>query len=127
MPTSMTRTVVSKRTAACTLLLLAFFVLAVAPPRVPAQTTTFAYQGPLTDAASGTNGNYDLRFALFDNAAGGTQIGATQTVPAVLVSSGFFPVQLDCGTEFPGANRFLEIGVRPEGGASFTTLAPRAL
>ena len=42
------------------------------------------------------------------------------------VSAGVFTVQLDFGVNaFPGANRFVEIGVRPAGGGSFTTLAPR--
>ena len=37
-----------------------------------------------------------------------------------------FTVQLDFGVNaFPGANRFVEIGVRPAGVGSFTTLAPR--
>lgn len=62
------------------LLLLLFIFCASA---VLAQTTAFTYQGKLTDAGSPANGSHDLQFVLFDNAAGGTQIGATQTVPAV--------------------------------------------
>mgnify|MGYP000184389484 CR=1 FL=1 len=39
---------------------------------------------------------------------------------------GVFTVQLDFGVDaFPGANRFVEIGVKPAGGGSYTTLAPR--
>ncbi|HVO25089.1 MAG TPA: hypothetical protein VMW56_15830 [Candidatus Margulisiibacteriota bacterium] len=92
----------------------------------PAQTTLFTYQGQLTDAGAPANGNYDLQFALFDAAAGGTQIGATLTRSNVAASNGVFTVQLDFGvTAFPGADRFLEIGVRPAGGGTFTTLAPR--
>jgi hypothetical protein len=92
---------------------------------VHGQTTTFTYQGQLSDAGALANGSYDLRFALFDAAAGGAQIGANQDVPAVPVSAGVFTVQLDFGVNaFPGANRFLEIGVKPAGGGSFTTLAP---
>jgi hypothetical protein len=90
------------------------------------QTTAFTYQGQLTDAGTPANGSYDLRCALFDSVAGGTQIGSTQTVPTVSASSGIFTVQLDFGVNaFPGANRFLEIGVKPAGVGSFTTLAPR--
>jgi hypothetical protein len=90
------------------------------------QTTAFTYQGQLTDAGAPANASYDLRFALFDTLAGGTQIGSTQTVPTVSASSGVFTVRLDFGvTAFPGANRFLEIGVKPAGVGSFTTLAPR--
>src|SRR5690348_874541 len=90
------------------------------------QTTAFIYQGRLTDGGTAANGNYDLQFALFDTVSGGTQIGATQTVPTVAVSAGIFTVQLDFGASaFPGANRFLEIGARLTGSASFTTLSPR--
>src|SRR5204863_6460822 len=90
------------------------------------QTTSFTYQGKLTDGGNPANGNYDLQFALFDNGAGGTQIGSTLTRSGVALNGGVFSVQLDFGvTAFPGANRFLEIGVRPSGGGTFTTLAPR--
>ena len=91
-----------------------------------AQTTTFTYQGRLTDSGTPANGNYDLQFALFDSLSGGTQIGSTQTLSTVSISSGAFTVQLDFGAAaFPGANRFLEISVRLAGGGSFTTLSPR--
>lgn len=91
-----------------------------------AQTTTFSYQGKLTDGANAANGNYDLQFALFDSLAGGNQIGSTLTRVNTIVSGGIFTVQLDFGvTAFPGANRFLEIGVRPAGVGSFTILSPR--
>ena len=90
------------------------------------QTTAFTYQGQLTDTGMPANGNFDLQFGLFDNASGGTQIGSTQTLATVPVSGGVFTVQLDFGVSaFSGASRFLEIGVRPAGGGSYTTLAPR--
>jgi hypothetical protein len=90
------------------------------------QTTAFSYQGQLSDGGGLASGSYDLRFALFDSAAGGAQIGVNQTVPTVPVSDGVFTVQLDFGVNaFPGANRFVEISVRPAGNGSFTALAPR--
>jgi hypothetical protein len=90
------------------------------------QTTAFTYQGQLSDGGALATGSYDLRFALFDSAMGGAQLGASQNVPAVPVSAGVFTVQLDFGVSaFPGANRFVEIGVRPAGNGSYTTLAPR--
>src|SRR5437667_37872 len=126
MSTASIRIVASKRLASCVLLFFTFLAFAVQPTRAPAQPTTFTYQGQLTDAGAAANGNYDLQFALFDAASAGMQIGALQTVPTVSVSSGVFTVQLDFGVNaFPGANRFLEIGVRPAGGESFTTLVPR--
>jgi hypothetical protein len=97
MPTSTTRTVVSKSLASLTSVLLMLFVFAVHPARASAQTTAFTYQGQLTEAGTGANGDYTLQCALFDIAAGGTQIGTMQTVPTVPVSSGLFTVQLDFG------------------------------
>jgi len=90
------------------------------------QTTSFTYQGKLTDGGNPATGNYDLQFALFDASSGGAQIGSTQTRNSVAVSAGIFTVVLDFGiSAFPGANRFLEISVRPAGGGSFTILSPR--
>ena len=105
-------------------LLLAAMLLI--PAVINAQTTTFTYQGRLTDGGTPANGNYDLQFALFDSVTGGSQFGSVQTISNVSVSNGGFTVQLDFGAAaFPGANRFLEISVRLAGSGSFTTLSPR--
>ena len=84
------------------------------------QTTSFTYQGRLTDGGAPANNNYDLQFTLWDAAVGGTQ--QPQPAPAALtktnvaVTGGVFSVLLDFGASaFPGADRFLEIGVRPGG------------
>src|SRR5436190_11413914 len=91
-----------------------------------AQTSGFTYQGRLSDGGTAANGNYDLQFALFDNASGGLQVGSTQTLNTVAVSNGVFTVGLDFGPNaFNGANRFLEISARLSGGGSFTLLTPR--
>src|SRR5438132_13437257 len=39
-----------------------------------AQTSSFTYQGRLTDGGTAANGNYDLQFALFDSLSGGAQL-----------------------------------------------------
>jgi hypothetical protein len=91
-----------------------------------AQTTAFDYQGSLKNGASPASGNYDLDFLLYDALSGGTQIGATQSKTNVPIANGVFSAQLDFGSQFPGANRFLEIHVRQSGGGSFTILTPRA-
>src|SRR5437763_12223848 len=89
------------------------------------QTSSFTYQGRLTESGTAANGNYDVQFALFDSLSGGTQVGSTQTLNTVAVSNGVFTVSLDFGANsFPGANRFLEISARPTGG-SFILLTPR--
>ncbi len=90
-----------------------------------AQTTEFTYQGSLKDGANAANGNYDFEFAMFDALTAGTQVGSTLTRSGVAVSGGTFAVKLDFGSQFPGANRFLEIRVRTTGGGAFTPLAPR--
>src|SRR5438105_4498690 len=97
---------------------------------VSAQTTTFTYQGRLQDTGTPANGTYDLEFTLWDAASGGTSQPQPSPVivtrSAVSVANGIFTVQLDFGANaFPGADRFLEIGVRPAGGGAFTTLSPR--
>jgi len=86
-----------------------------------AQTSSFSYQGKLTDSGTAANGNYDFQCALWDSLTGGTQIGSTQTVSNVTVSNGVFTVTLDLGaTSFPGANRYLEVSARPTGSGAFT-------
>ncbi len=93
-----------------------------------AQTTSFTYQGRLNDGGNPANGTYDFQFKLFDLLAAGTQLGAG-TLEDVVVSSGVFTVTLDFGAAaFPGADRFLDIGVRPGPSiGAFTTLTPRLL
>jgi len=92
-----------------------------------AQTTAFTYQGKLTDAGSPASGNYDLQFKLFDALNGGTQVGLTITNPTVQAMNGIFTVTLDFGVAaFPGADRFLEINLRPAGSiGGYQQLLPR--
>ena len=90
------------------------------------QTSSFTYQGRLTDGGTPANGNYDLQFALFDAAGGSNQVGQTQTISNVAVSGGVFTVTLDFGANaFSGASRFMEISARPSGSGAFTLLTPR--
>ena len=92
-----------------------------------AQSPGFSYQGRLTDGGVTANGAFDLRFILYDMLVGGAQQGPIITLEDVAVANGVFTVTLDFGASaFPGAVRWLEIGVRP--GASvgvFTLLSPR--
>ena len=90
-----------------------------------AQTTAFNYQGSLNSGGTPASGNHDFEFALFDAASGGAQLGSMLTQNSVAVTNGIFAVSLDFGSQFPGANRFLEIRVRQAGGGAFTQLTPR--
>lgn len=95
--------------------------------RSHAQGSTFNYQGVLSAAGIAANGSFDLQFRLYDDPAGGSQIGTTVLREDVLVKNGLFTVPLDFGLPaFSGALRYLEIGVRV--GAStggFSLLTPR--
>src|SRR5580692_3302421 len=93
--------------------------------QVAAQGTAFTYQGLLNDGGSPANGQYDLQFVVFDASTNGTQIGATLTNATTSVSNGLFDVPLDFGAVFTGNHYWLEIGVRTNGGDSFTILNPR--
>jgi trimeric autotransporter adhesin len=90
-----------------------------------AQGTAFTYQGRLNDGADAANGTYDLTFALFNAGSGPSQVGSTITNTGIGLSNGLFTVALDFGANFPGADRWLEIGVRTNGGSGFTALSPR--
>jgi hypothetical protein len=90
-----------------------------------AQSTTFTYQGKLTDNGA-PQSVYQMQFALYDALAGGNQIGATISNPSIPVNQGIFSVQLDFGASvFTGADRFLQISVRRNASETYTILSPR--
>lgn len=103
---------------------LTIFLLSLALPS-SAQPTAFTYQGRLNLSGSPANGTYDLTFALYDLSSGGTRQGPILTNSAAAISNGLFAISLDFGNQFPGTNRWLEIGVRTNGGGAFSTLSPR--
>lgn len=96
-------------------------------PSVPsALGTAFTYQGYLTQDGSPANGAFDLRFALYDAADAGTQVGSTLELGDTPIPNGTLTVELDFGDVFDGTPLWLEVGVRPgaESG-SYTALSPR--
>jgi hypothetical protein len=107
--------------------LILAFVITILIFAIPgaAQSTVFTYQGSLKDGANPATGNYDFEFRLFDAAAAGAQIGSPISLNATPVAAGIFTVSLDFGAAFPGANRFLDIRVRPAGVGTLVTLTPR--
>lgn len=99
---------------------------AILPATVIGQGTAFTYQGRLTDAGNPANGDYDLKFSLYDDAGAGNRVGDSITNAPVAVSNGLFTVTLDFGPAiFDGSPRWLEIGVATGGSADFTVLSPR--
>jgi hypothetical protein len=106
---------------------LLFIVLALfaGVHQIAAQGTAFTYQGLLNNAGGAANGTYDLTFKLWSASSGGSQVGSTLTVSGVGVTNGLFTEILDFGGVFNGSSYWLELGVRTNGAASFSTLAPR--
>ena len=105
------------------LLTLALFVGATT--QLFAQGTAFAYQGRLNINGSQANGLYDLRFTVCDALTNGSIIAGPLTNSATGVTNGLFAVTLDFGAGvFNGTARWLQLDVRTNGAASFTTLLP---
>src|SRR4051794_10456629 len=104
---------------ALAIVVVLFVVCGLAGGEVSAQTTEFTYQGSLKDGVNAANGNYDLEFKLFNLVNGGAQQGGTLQRLSVPVADGIFSVLLDFGAgTLPGADRFLDIAVRPSGGGA---------
>jgi hypothetical protein len=106
-----------------------FSVLAAfgAVESLQAQGTAFTYQGQLSSGGNPANGSYDLTFSLYNSTSLASPIIAGPvTNSAVAVTNGLFTVQLNFGPGiFSGTNYWLQIAVRTNGTAGFTTLSPR--
>ena len=101
------------------------FLLLISMDAFAQETTTFTYQGRLDLNGSPANGQFDLRFELFETLAGGGSRIDPSEASNVAVSNGLFVAQVDFG---PLADKayWMEIGVRPAGsGSPFTLLNPR--
>ena len=106
-------------------ILVGFLFSVVLAISVNAQSSSFTFQGKLTDSNAAANGNYEMQFTLFDG--NNNQIGSTLTYTNIVVTNGIFTVQLPFGAAvFDGNPRFMQISVRPADSASpFTVLSPR--
>lgn len=104
-------------------ILLSIFLFAFS---TAAQTTSFSYQGKLSNGGNSANAVFQMEFKLFNALSDGNQIGATVANSSVSVSQGVFSVNLDFGANaFDGADRFLELSVKQNAGDAFTVLTPR--
>jgi hypothetical protein len=90
-----------------------------------AQGTAFTYQGQLRDGSGPATGTFDLAFKLWNASSGGSQVGTTITMTGQAVTNGLFTTPVDFGGVFNGSPYWLELGVRTNGAAAFTTLIPR--
>lgn len=96
------------------------------PESSHAQGTAFTYQGRLMASGAPANGSYDLTLTLFGQLSGGAAVAGPLTSLGTSVSNGIFSVVLDFGANaFNGSARWLEIGVRTNGGGSYIPLSPR--
>ncbi|MBP6002583.1 MAG: tail fiber domain-containing protein [Pyrinomonadaceae bacterium] len=91
-----------------------------------AQSTAFTYQGFLKDGSTPASGNYTISISLWDAETGGAFINSN-TYPTVAIVNGVFTLELDFGESAfsTSAARYVEVAVKPVGGATFTTLTPR--
>ncbi len=114
----------------CRYLSIALVLLSILSPQFStafAQGTAFLYQGRLNDGGNPANGNYDLRFTVYDALNNGNAVSLALTNAPTAVSNGLFAVNLDFGPGiFTGPPRWLDVGVRPNGSTNaFTGLSPR--
>lgn len=91
--------------------------------------TSLTYNGRLVEGGLPANGSYEFRLSLHDDPSAGDIIGLVQTNRDVTVSNGLFAITVDLGSNaFTGDVRWLEVGVRTNGGLEdFTTLSPRQI
>ena len=105
--------------------LFCILLLPGVPRSLRAQGTAFTYQGQLRDGGSPAGGNYDLTFTLYNPATLLLAAGPI-TNSSVIVTNGLFTTLLNFGSGvFTGTNYMLQIGVRTNGGTTFTALSPR--
>jgi hypothetical protein len=91
-----------------------------------AQGTAFTYQGRLSDNSAPANGIYDVQFALFPTNVTGSIVAGPVTNMATAINNGIFTANIDFGQGvFTGANYWLEVAVRTNGGGTFIKLSPR--
>jgi hypothetical protein len=115
-----------------TLMILAFLTVAAvrAGPTAPGADlgTAFTYQGQLNLDGQPVDNTCNFQFSLYDDELGNVQIGATQTITGVGVSTGLFTVQLDFGAStFQGNARWLGVQVQCQGDAAYADLGLQAL
>lgn len=96
-------------------------------PCIDAQTSSFTFQGRLTDGGGPATGLYSFRFTLMDAASEGSLIGSPFVAEPVPVENGLFTVVLDFGpSAFDGSPRWIEVAARTNRSeAAYSILAPR--
>ena len=86
------------------------------------------YQGILSDSNSPVNGDFEMRFGVYDTPTNGSgTLLAVATNSSIAVSNGLFTADVDVSPNiFDGGDRWLEIGTRPKNSdLAFSILSPR--
>ncbi len=106
--------------------------LAIALASAAPLSTAFTFQGQLKDAGIPADGDYDMRFSLFNAASAGATVagplifdGAPGNGAPVNVTNGLFSAVLDFGPVYDGTALWLHVEVRTHGVGGYTALAPR--
>lgn len=106
--------------------------LAIALASAAPLSTAFTYQGQLKDAGIPADGDYDMRFSLFNAASAGATVAgplifdnAPGNGAPVNVTNGLFSAVLDFGPVYDGTALWLHIEVRTHGVGGYTALTPR--
>ena len=99
--------------------------LAFALTSQEAHATNFVYEGRLDDFGQAANGRYDLKLTAFGHPAQGTTLAAPTTFENVEVRDGRFRLDLDLSL-VTSDDVWLEVAVRPSGGAAFSTIPGRS-
>jgi hypothetical protein len=105
--------------------LFAIYLLCAGSALAAPLGSDFTYQGQLTDGGSPASGHYDLQFALFASASGGSAVD-TITLANQSVSGGLITASLDfTDAPYNGQGLWVEVNVRATGSPGYTTLSPR--
>ena len=108
----------------CAVIVLTLTLALPVPRRADAVGTSFTYQGQLRLSGSLVDATCTLQFTLYGAASGGASLASVGPLQ-IDVNDGLFTVQLDFGSNFTGADRWLEIAADCPGGSGTTVLQPR--
>jgi len=109
-------------------LVSALAIAAACGPALGQVGTAITYQGQLKNAGTPVNSPTDMRFSLWTDPAGGTQLGSTVTSLAVPVSQGLFNASMDFGVDPYDSDQaaYLQIDVRnPAGVGAYVPMGSR--
>ena len=91
--------------------------------------TSFTYQGLLEESGAPITTAVDVRFTLYSDAGGASQVGSPQTVSSITPDDGVFSAPLDFGVAAFADNeaRWMRVEVSPAGAGTYDDLGIQAL